>query len=148
MSTFKKYLIYFSTIGVIIFCVGEIFSIIIDGHLFDAMFIPFLILGLCIFIFPMSAYFSSIASTTVIEVENTEADIYSNIEKIAMQQCKRTQKTKEEGKIIYKMPDPLSKWLTNPIVVKKNGNLVTIETPKAYESYFRQLKKESMEKSL
>ena len=46
------------------------------------------------------------------------------------------------------MPNQIIKWLTNKIVVKKKRNINTKETPKAYESYFRQLKKESMEKSL
>ena len=117
-------------IGVIIFAIGFVL-LAIDKTYFKWQMVIALLAAICIYVFPMSLYLSSRASTVEVRI--------NKIDDISFNKCNRKNK-KEVGKeTIYSATDKFSAWLTNPVKVSDHDEYVIVEVPKAYKKYYTSL---------
>lgn len=138
MNTFKRYLSVFLSIGVIIFAIGFVL-LAIDQTYFKWQMITALLAAICIFVFPMSFYLSSQASTVEVRINKSKNELINKIDDISSNKCNRKNK-KEVGKeTIYSAANKFSAWLTNPVKLSDNNEYVIVEVPKAYKKLFTSL---------
>lgn len=138
MNTFKRYLSVFLIIGVIIFAIGFIL-LAIDKTYFKWQMITALAAAICIYVFPMSLYLSSRASTVEVKINKSKNELINKIDDISFNKCNRKNK-KEVGKeTIYTTTNKFSTWLTNPVKVSDHDDYIIVEVPKAYKKYYTSL---------
>ena len=138
MNTFKRYLSVFLSIGVIIFAIGFVL-LAIDKTYFKWQMITALIAAICIYVFPMSLYLSSRASTVEVRINKSKNELINKIDDISFNKCNRKNK-KEVGKeTIYSTNNKFSAWLTNPIKVSDHDEYIIVEVPYAYKKYYTSL---------
>lgn len=138
MNTFKRYLSVFLIIGAIIFAVGFVL-LAIDKTYFKWQMIAALFAAICIYVFPMSFFLSSSASTVEVRIDKSKNELMNKIDDISFNKCNRKDK-KEAGKeTIYSAADKFSAWLTNPVKVSDHGEYVIVEVPRAYKKYYTSL---------
>ncbi len=138
MNTFKRYLSVFLIIGVIIFVIGFIL-LAIDKTYFKWQMITALAAAICIYVFPMSLYLSSRASTVEVKINKSKNELINKIDDISFNKCNRKNK-KEVGKeTIYTTTNKFSTWLTNPVKVSDHDEYIIVEVPKAYKKYYTSL---------
>ncbi|MCR4638624.1 hypothetical protein [Ruminococcus sp.] len=138
MNTFKRYLSVFLIIGAVIFAIGFVL-LAIDKTYFKWQMITALFAAICIYVFPMSLYLSSQASTVEIRINKSKNELVNKIDDISFNKCNRKNK-KEVGKeMIYSAADKFSAWLTNPVKVYDHDEYVIVEVPKAYKKYYTSL---------
>jgi len=138
MNTFKRYLSVFLIIGVIIFAIGFIL-LAIDKTYFKWQMITALAAAICIYVFPMSLYLSSRASTVEVKINKSKNELINKIDDISFNKCNRKNK-KEAGKeTIYTTTNKFSTWLTNPVKVSDHDDYIIVEVPKAYKKYYTSL---------
>ena len=138
MKTFKRYLSVFMNIGVIIFAIGFVL-LAIDKTYFKWQMVIALLAAICIYVFPMSLYLSSRASTVEVRINKSKNELINKIDDISFNKCNRKNK-KEVGKeTIYSATDKFSAWLTNPVKVSDHDEYVIVEVPKAYKKYYTSL---------
>lgn len=138
MKTFKRYLSVFLAIGGIVFAVGFVL-LAIDKTYFKWQMIAALLAAVCIYVFPMSLYLSSRASTVEVRINKSKNELINKIDDISFNKCNRKNK-KENGKeTIYSAADKFSAWLTNPVKVSDHDGYVIVEVPMAYKKYYTSL---------
>lgn len=138
MKTFKRYLSVFLAIGGIVFAVGFVL-LAIDKTYFKWQMIAALLAAVCIYVFPMSLYLSSRASTVEVRINKSKNELIDKIDDISFNKCNRKNK-KEAGKeTIYSAADKFSAWLTNPVKVSDHDGYVIVEVPRTYKKYFTSL---------
>ncbi|MBP3272258.1 MAG: hypothetical protein J6M17_08580 [Ruminococcus sp.] len=138
MSTKKRYLSVFLGIGAIIFTIGFVL-LAIDKTYFKWQMITALLAGICIYVFPMSLYLSSLASTVEVRIDKSKNNLINKIDDISFNKCDRKDK-KEIGKeTIYSKTNRFSAWLTNPVKVSDHDEYVIVEVPKAYKKFYTSL---------
>ena len=138
MKTFKRYLSVFMIIGVIIFAIGFVL-LAIDKTYFKWQMVIALLAAICIYVFPMSLYLSSRASTVEVRINKSKNELINKIDDISFNKCNRKNK-KEVGKeTIYSATDKFSAWLTNPVKVSDHDEYIIVEVPKAYKKYYTSL---------
>lgn len=138
MKTFKRYLSVFMIIGVIIFAIGFVL-LAIDKTYFKWQMVIALLAAICIYVFPMSLYLSSRASTVEVRINKSKNELINKIDDILFNKCNRKNK-KEVGKeTIYSATDKFSAWLTSPVKVSDHDEYVIVEVPKAYKKYYTSL---------
>lgn len=138
MSTFRRYLIYFSVIGYVIVSIGLVL-IMQDKEILKISYIAFFILLIVIAVFIMSLVFSDMASSVDVKIYESADKIMDSIDKIAIKKCNRKVKECRDGKIFYKMTGKINSWLTNPIVVSKYDGYVIVSVPNGYVNYFKRI---------
>ena len=138
MKTFKRYLSVFMIIGVIIFAIGFVL-LAIDKTYFKWQMVIALLAAICIYVFPMSLYLSSRASTVEVRINKSKNELINKIDDISFNKCDRKDK-KEIGKeTIYSKTNRFSAWLTNPVKVSDHDEYVIVEVPKAYKKFYTNL---------
>ena len=138
MNTFKRYFSVFLSIGVIIFAIGFVL-LAIDKTYFKWQMVIALFAAICIYVFPMSLYLSSCASTVEVRINKSKNELINKIDDISFNKCNRKNK-KEVGKeTIYSADNKFSAWLTNPVKVSDHDEYVIVEVPKAYKKYYTSL---------
>lgn len=138
MSTFRRYLIYFSCIGAIIVSIALVL-IMQDRELLKLSFIAFFIFIIMIFDFLMALVFTDMASIINIKINDSSDELMSRIEDLSMKRCNRKVKNCQDNKIYYSMKGKLNSWLTNPIVIEKCDGYVIASVPSGYSGYFRKI---------
>ena len=125
-------------IGVIIFAIGFVL-LAIDKTYFKWQMVIALLAAICIYVFPMSLYLSSRASTVEVRINKSKNELINKIDDISFNKCNR-KNNKEVGKeTIYSATDKFSAWLTNPVKVSDHDEYVIVEVPKAYKKYYTSL---------
>lgn len=93
MKTFKRYLSVFIIIGVIIFAIGFVL-LAIDKTYFKWQMVIALLAAICIYVFPMSLYLSSRASTVEVRINKSKNELINKIDDISFNKCNRKNKKK------------------------------------------------------
>lgn len=135
MNTFKRYLCFFGIIGILIIIVG-LCLLSHDEKLFNWKFIPFFIIAVCIYVFPMSYLLSNQASVLELRINKNDKDVIKAIDSISFNKCNRKEKYVHNNEVTYSMKNFLGKWLTNPIKATFFNDYIMLSVPKAYEKYF------------
>lgn len=138
MKTFKRYLSVFLIIGAVIFAVGFVL-LAIDKTYFKWQMVVALSAAICIYVFPMSLYLSSRASTVEVRINKSKNELIKKIDDISFNKCNRKNKEEVGNETIYSATDRFSAWLTNPVKLSDHDGYVIVEVPKAYKKYFTSL---------
>ena len=138
MKTFKRYLSVFLIIGAVIFAVGFVL-LALDKTYFKWQMVVALSAAICIYVFPMSLYLSSRASTVEVRINKSKNELIKKIDDISFNKCNRKNKKEAGNETIYSATDRFSAWFTNPVKLSDHDGYVIVEVPKAYKKYFTSL---------
>ena len=138
MKTFRRYLSVLLIIGFIIFAAGFVL-LAIDKTYFCWQMVTAWLGAVCIYVFPMSLYLSSRASTVEVKINKSKDELIDDIDDISFNKCNRKKKEEVGEETIYSSANRFSAWLTNPVKVSDHDKYVIVEVPKEYEKYYASL---------
>ncbi|PYG86644.1 hypothetical protein LY28_02863 [Ruminiclostridium sufflavum DSM 19573] len=145
MNTFFRYFIHFLLVSFIILAaiggVGFFSKLPMDIKVVTAVIFSALLFSIC-----MSAIFSNFLAhqehtALSFETEKDKSFKLDEIKKISTGILKKEELQINSAKYVFTEKSGYSRWLTNPIEINIDSNLIRITTPKAYIPYFNKLNK-------
>lgn len=139
MKAFKRYLLHFSAIGLVVFILGLI-AIHDDKQLFSIKFIPFFVMAILIYVFPMSFIFSKLTEKYSFKIENSSPELMIKLDRLFLEPVnqKRVKRT-DNGVIYYSYKNKYSSWLAGDISVTQYDDYTVVNAPKRYAKALKSL---------
>lgn len=130
---FKKYVIHFTAVLVIIF---SIFALLCINDTTMPIMVPLITFPISILVYaiPMAFLFSKKAKLVDLKLDMDEK-VMDSIDKIITNKMKRKKKTVVDGNIIYSMKNFYFRWLTNAVEVRTYNEHLLVRVPEQYKNY-------------